>query len=59
MLAVNLARLGRPDEARQFDNKVLEIAPSFTVSKWKEVTVEQEPFRGCFLEGLRLAGFPE
>jgi hypothetical protein len=33
MLAVNLARLGRPDKARQFVNKVLEIAPNFTVSK--------------------------
>ena len=56
-LAVAYAYLGRLEEARELVRELLETNPSFTVSKWLQITPSRVP--AYFAEGLRLAGFPE
>jgi adenylate cyclase len=59
-LASAYAYLGRKADAQHAVDKVLEVSPGLTVSKWREQTpVSPGPHRETFLEGLRLAGLPD
>jgi TolB-like protein len=60
LLATNLARLGRREEAAEAVRALLAIAPGYTVSKAAmHLALRDAPVREIFLDGLRMAGLPE
>jgi adenylate cyclase len=60
LLATNLARLGRREEAAEAVRSLLAIAPGYTVSKAAmHLALRDAPVRELFLDGLRQAGLPE
>jgi len=62
LLAAAYARLGRMEEARRELGAVLEAEPDFSLTAHREATAHRwalESDLNHFIEGLRLAGFPE
>jgi TolB-like protein len=60
LLATNLTRLGRREEAAEAVRALLVIAPGYTVSKAAtQLALRDAPVREIFLDGLRQAGLPE
>jgi adenylate cyclase len=60
LLATNLARLGRREEAAEALRALLAVAPGYTVSKAAvHLALRDAPAREVFLGGLRMAGLPE
>ena len=58
--ALALAYLGRPEEARAAADRLLAIAPNFTISKFANtVRTFPESLISLYAEGLRKAGLPE
>ena len=62
-LAAALARLGRPDEARDAARAGLELNPGFTIARFRSLTFSDNPVylaqRERMYEGMRMAGMPE
>jgi TolB-like protein/DNA-binding winged helix-turn-helix (wHTH) protein/Tfp pilus assembly protein PilF len=60
LLATNLARLGRREEAAEALRALLAVAPGYTVAKAAvHLALRDAPAREVFLGGLRMAGLPE
>ena len=60
LLAANLARLGRREEAAEAVRALLAVAPGYTVAQAAvHLALRDAPAREVFLGGLRLAGLPE
>jgi adenylate cyclase len=60
LLAANLGRLGRREEAAEAVRALLAVAPGYTVAKAAmHLALRDTPARETFLGGLQLAGLPE
>ena len=59
-LIAALGHLGKPEEAKPYIDKLLEIEPNFTVkSHGESYPFASDYDRLHYMEGLRLAGVPE
>jgi TolB-like protein/Flp pilus assembly protein TadD len=60
ILAASLVRLDRVDEARELAQQILKLEPHITLTRFRRrLGYMDETAREAFIDGLRIAGFPE